>query len=483
MQSQRDHVLSVVEERGVRLVQLWFTDVLGTPKSFNITPAELEHALDEGMTFDGSSIDGFSRVHESDVLARPDASTFQVLPWKSRPPARGGSALDEPSAATGAVGRLFCDVCNLDGTPFEGDPRHVLRRALAAARRKGFSCYAAPELEFFYFASADLDETGRRAGGASGGGATLTSPGRSLHNGLRLLDTGSYFELTVADVADELRRETVLTLEEMGMPVEYAQHEDAPSQHEIDLRHIDALTMADTVMTARLVVKEIAQRHGVHATFMPKPLEGVQGSGMHTHFSLFEGDTNAFFDPGDAYGLSAVAKGFIAGLLAHAPAITAVTNQWVNSYKRLVRGYEAPVHVSWARNNRSALVRVPLARRGRPDSTRVEYRSPDPACNPYLAFALVIAAGLDGIESRLELPPEAAANLYALSPVELAAEGIASLPESLAEALEAMESSELVAATLGEHVFEWFLRNKRAEWADYATHVSSFELERYLARL
>jgi glutamine synthetase len=444
VQSQQEHVLAVVEERDVRLVQLWFTDVLGTPKSFSITPAELEDALAEGMIFDGSAIDGFSRVHESDVLARPDAGTFQVLPWRS-------SEL--------AVARLFCDILNLDGTPFEGCPRHVLRRALETARRKGFGFQAAPELEWFYFASA------------------------RLAGGLEPLDNGSYFELTVADVADELRKSTVLTLEEMGMPVEYAQHEDAPSQHEIDLRHTDALTMADTVMTARLVVKEIAQRHGVHATFMPKPLEGVQGSGMHTHFSLFEGDSNAFFDPGDAQGLSRTAKGFIAGLLAHAPAITAVTNQWVNSYKRLVHGYEAPVHVSWARNNRSALVRVPVTRRGRPGSTRIEYRSPDPACNPYLAFAVVLAAGLDGIGSGLELPPEAAANLYAMSPLELAAEGIASLPGSLAEALEAMEASELVAATLGEHVFEWFLRNKRAEWAEYTTHVSRFELERYLPRL
>ncbi len=436
----------MVEERGVRLVQLWFTDVLGTPKSFNITPGELEHALEEGMTFDGSSIDGFSRVHESDVLARPDPGTFQLLPWKS-------------SAGEHAVARVFCDILNLDGTPFEGCPRHVLRRALDKARRRGFTCYAAPELEYFYFATARTD------------------------GGLELLDSGSYFELTVGDVGDELRNITVLTLEEMGMPVEYAQHEDAPSQHEIDLRHADALAMADTVMTARLVVKEIAQRHGVHATFMPKPLEGVQGSGMHTHVSLFEGDTNAFYEGGDAHGLSKVARGFIAGLLAHAPAITAITNQWVNSYKRLVLGYEAPVHVSWARNNRSALVRVPVTRRGRPESTRVEYRAPDPACNPYLAFAAILAAGLDGIESGLELPPEAAANLYAMSPVELAAEGITSLPGSLAEALEAMEASELVAETLGEHVFEWFLRNKRAEWAEYKTHVSRFELERYLSRL
>ena len=374
----------------------------------------------------------------------PDPITFQVFPWRQE---------DQ------AVARIFCDILNLDGTPFSGCPRNVLRRALERAHQKGLSFHAAPELEYFYFASADLDR------------------------GLELLDSGSYFELTVADLAGDLRKRTVLALEQMGMPVEYAQHEDAPSQHEIDLRHADALTMADTVMTARLVVKEIAEEHGVLATFMPKPLEGVQGSGMHTHFSLFEGDTNAFYDPADSQGLSKIARSFIAGLLFHAPAITAVTNQWVNSYKRLVAGYEAPVHVSWARNNRSALVRVPLPKKGKPESTRIEYRAPDPACNPYLAFAVVLGAGLDGIDSRLTLPPEAAANVYAMSPVELAAEGIGSLPGSLAEALDLVERSELVAEVLGEHVFEWFIRNKRREWADYQTHVTRFELDRYLERL
>jgi glutamine synthetase len=444
VQSQRDYVLRTLEERGVRFVQLWFTDVLGTPKSFSITPAEMENALDEGMTFDGSSIDGFSRVQESDMLARPDPKTFQLLPWR----------ID-----TGPVARVVCDVFNLDGTPFEGCPRHVLRRALERARDRGFTFYAAPEIEYFYFADADPSHPPRP------------------------LDCGSYFEQTVGDLATELRTRTVLTLEDMGIPVEYAQHEDAPSQHEIDLRYTDALTMADTVMTVRLVVKEVAQERGVHASFMPKPLAGVQGSGMHTHFSLFEGDTNAFFDPGDEYGLSKVAKGFIAGLLRHAPEITAITNQWVNSYKRLVLGYEAPVHVSWARNNRSALVRVPHPKRGRPDSTRIEYRAPDPACNPYLAFAVVLAAGMRGVEEGYPLPEEAAANLYALTPEELASEGITALPGSLADALSAMERSELVAETLGEHVFEWFLRNKREEWAAYKTHVSQFELDRYFSRL
>ena len=441
MERPQDYVLRTVEERGVRFIQMWFTDVLGIPKAFNITPAELENALEEGMTFDGSAIDGFSRVQESDVLARPDANTFQVL-----------------SAETGQapVARVFCDVYNLDGTAFEGDPRWVLKRQLKRAHERGFSFYAAPEVEYFYFA----------------GDATDRPP--------QPLDHGSYFELTVSDMAAGLRRRTVLALEDMGIPVEYSQHEDAPSQHEIDLRYTDALTMADTVMTMRMVVKDLAQQAGVHATFMPKPMAGVQGSGMHTHFSLFEGDTNAFYDEGDEYLLSSVAKGFIAGLLAHACEITAVTNQWVNSYKRLVAGYEAPVYVSWARNNRSALVRVPVPKRGKRESTRIEYRAPDPACNPYLAFAVILAAGLRGVEGGYDLPPEAAANLWQLTPEERLADKIASLPGSLSDALTEMERSELVADTLGEHVFEWFLRNKRAEWADYKAQVTQFELDRYL---
>ncbi len=444
MHNQHDYVLRTVEERGVRFVQLWFTDVLGTPKAFTITPAEIENALEEGMTFDGSAIDGFSRIQESDVLARPDATTFQILPWRED---------DAP------VARVFCDISNVDGTPFQGCPRHVLRRTLRRARDLGFTVFAAPEIEYFYFTDADPEHapTG--------------------------LDRGSYFQLTVADLGSDLRQRSVLLLEEMGIPVEYSQHEDAPSQHEIDLRYTDALTMADTVMTTRLVVKELAQENGVYASFMPKPLAGVQGSGMHTHFSLFEGEDNAFADPADNHGLSKTARAFIAGLLHNAGAITAVTNQWVNSYKRLSPGYEAPAHVSWAHNNRSALVRVPFAKSGNPDSTRIEYRAPDAACNPYLTFALVVAAGLDGIEAGYDLPREAAANLYAMTPDELAKDGIRPLPGSLHEAIEVMRPSQLVAETLGDHVFEWFVRNKRAEWHDYTTQVSQFELDRYLPQL
>jgi len=445
MERQRDYVLRTVEERGVRLIRLWFTDVLGQLKSFAISPAELEGAFDEGMRFDGSAIDGFSRVQESDVLARPDPNSFELLPWGDD---------------YGTSARMFCDISNIDGTPFEGDPRQVLRRNLDKARERGFSFYAAPEMEFFYFADGD------------------PSKGQPTP-----LDQASYFDLTTADVASDLRQRTIHTLESMGIPVEYSHHEDAPSQHEIDLRYTDALAMADNVMTFRLVVREVALEAGVHATFMPKPLAQVQGSGMHTHFSLFEGDTNAFYDPGDERNLSKVARGFIAGVLHHAREIAAVTNQWVNSYKRLVMGFEAPIYVSWARNNRSVVVNVPPIKVGKAESARIEFRAPDPSCNPYLAFSVVLAAGLKGIEEGYELPSETLANLYQLTEAERLAEGIEVLPGSLSDALDEMERSELVAEALGEHVFEWFIRNKRAEWHDYKTQVSQFELDRYLHRL
>jgi glutamine synthetase len=441
MERQQDYVLRTVEERGVRLIRLWFTDVLGQLKSVAISPAELENAFEEGMHFDGSAIDGFSRVQESDVLAKPEPNTFELMPWGNP---------DEVSA------RMFCDILNHDGTPFEGDPRQVLKRNLDRAHERGFSFMTAPEMEFFYFANGDP--------------STPLEP----------LDTGSYFDLTTADVASDLRKRTIQVLEAMGIPVEYSFHEDAPSQHEIDLRYTDALTMADNVMSFRLVVREIALEQGAYASFMPKPLTGVQGSGMHTHMSLFEGDTNAFHEAGDPYGLSKIARGFIAGLLTHAGEITAITNQLVNSYKRLIVGYEAPVYITWARNNRSALIRVPVTKKGKQSSTRIEYRAPDPACNPYLAYSVILAAGLKGIEEGYELPTESAANVFEMTPEERAAEGITALPQSLSDALEAMEQSELVAEALGEHIFEWFLRNKRAEWMDYKSQVTQFELDRYL---
>jgi glutamine synthetase len=433
-----------VEERGVRFVQLWFTDVLGRHKAFHVTPAELEDALDQGMTFDGSAIDGFSRTTESDLLARPDLTTFQLLPWYEQ-----GEG----------IARVFCDIVNIDGTPFEGCPRQQLRRVLDGALAQGYTFFVAPEIEFFYF--KDLDP------------ANVPVP----------IDHGSYFDLTADDVASQLRRRTVLTLEEMGIGVEHAQHEDAPGQHEIDLRYTDALTMADTVMTVRMVVKEIAAQHGVMATFMPKPLFGMQGSGMHTHMSLFDEGGNAFFDEDDEYHLSEVARRFIAGVLRHAREICGVTNQWVNSYKRLIVGYEAPVYISWARNNRSALVRVPPTKKAKSDSTRIEYRAPDGATNPYLTFAALLAAGLNGIEQKYELPPEAATNLYELTNEQREAAGIDSLPGSLSDSVDLMSHSALLASTLGEHTFEWYVRNKRAEWAEYKAQVTEFELRRYLTAL
>ncbi|NND73374.1 MAG: glutamine synthetase [Ilumatobacter sp.] len=444
MEQHREYVLRSVEERGVRLVRLWFTDILGNLKSLAISPAELDNALNDGMTFDGSSIDGFSRIQEADVLAVPDPDTFELLPWADP---------KSPEA------RIFCDIHNLDGTPFAGDPRQVLRRHIKAAHEAGLTFYVAPDIEFFYFEPP-----------------TAGAPPVPI-------DDGGFFDLTTQDVTGELRKQTIRTLETMGIPVEYSFHEDAPGQQEIDLRHTDALTMADSVMTFRLTVREVAARNGVHATFMPKPLEGVQGSGMHTHLSLFRGDDNAFFDGDDPYDLSATAKAFMAGLLRHAPEITAVTNQTVNSYKRLVPGFEAPVHVSWARNNRSGLIRVPIAKRNNPLATRLEYRSPDPACNPYLAFSLLLAAGMRGIEEGYELPDEADANLFEIGDDVLAKLGVGQLPQSLHSALETMESSSLVQEALGEHIFEWFLRNKRSEWRAYKTHVSAFERDRYLTAL
>jgi glutamine synthetase len=439
--SQQEYVLRTVEERGVRFVRLWFTDVLGYLKSFSITPAELDVALDEGLSFDGSSVEGYSRVQEADMIARPDPSTFELLPWRGE---------DAP------VARMFCDIESVTGEPFEGDPRHVLKRNLERAREKGFTFFTAPEMEFFYFAS----ETDRTP-----------------------LDHGGFFDLTDQDMASDLRKQTIMTLEAMGIPVEYSHHELGPSQHEIDLRYTDALSMADNVMTFRLVVKRVARHLGCYATFMPKPLAGDFGSGMHTHLSLFEGDINAFHDPGDEYGLSKVGRHFIAGLLTHAREIAPICNQWVNSYKRLVAGpgYEAPVHICWARNNRSALVRIPVPKRGKESSTRIEFRAPDPACNPYLAFSMILAAGLKGVEEGYELPPEATNNIYEMTAAERMAEGITSLPTSLSEALDEMEQSELVAEALGEHVFEYFLRNKRQEWNEYAAQVTPFEIDRYLS--
>lgn len=436
MNKQADYVMRTVEERGLRFIRLWFTDVQGFLKSVSISPAELEVAFDEGMTFDGSAIDGYARVQEADMLAIPDPQTFAVLPWREEQ----------------QVARMFCDIHTPDGEPFSGDPRNVLKKNLAKASDLGYTFFVAPELEFFYFADSGPEPV--------------------------TLDRGGYFDLTPLDVAQEYRRKTINALEHMGVPVEHSHHEVAPSQHEIILRYTDALTMADNIMTFRLTVKEVALQHGIYATFMPKPLEQYDGSGMHLHLSLFEGDTNVFHDP--ANGISETAGAFIAGLLHHAPAITAVTNQWVNSYKRLIGGFDAPLYVSWARNNQSALVRIPTPKRGKVSSTRVEYRAPDAATNPYLSLSVMLAAGLAGIEEGYELPPEVADDVHRLTSADRAAAGINRLPASLAEALDLMERSELVAEALGEHVFDWFLRNKRKEWDRYQSHVTRFELENFL---
>ena len=431
-------VLKIVEDKQIKFIRFWFTDVLGTLKSFAVTPAELEGAFEEGMGFDGSSIDGFARIQESDMIAYPDPATFTLLPWR---------------AGAGGTARMFCDIKQPSGEPFAGDPRHVLRTVVARAEALGYTMYCGPELEFFYF----KDSTGTE-----------------------VLDHGGYFDLTTLDAGSDLRRDTVNALHAMGIQVEYSHHEVAPSQHEIDLRYKDVLTMADQVMTYRLTVKEIAAAHGVYATFMPKPIFGENGSGMHVHQSLFKGSSNAFFDASDETCLSEVAKSYIAGLLAHIREIALVTNQWVNSYKRLVPGYEAPVYICWSRRNRSAMVRVPLYKPGKENATRVELRNPDPACNPYLAFAAMLAAGLDGIAKGMKLPAEASNNIYEMTESERAEAGIGSLPGDLCEAIKAFDESTFVREALGDHVCDYLVRNKREEWNEYKMLVTPFELQNYL---
>ena len=440
MSDKREDVLKGVKDNDVRFIRLWFTDVLGFLKSFAITVGELEKALAEGMGFDGSSIEGFARIEESDMIAMPDPTTFVILPWRT--------------SDNAAVARMFCDILQPDGSNYEGDPRWVLKRNLKKAADRGYTFNVGPELEYFYFKSAE--------------GTPVT------------LDAGGYFDLTPLDVASDLRKTTVSRLEEMGIPVEFCHHEVAPSQHEIDLRYTDALTMADAAMTYRLTVKQVAMKNGVYATFMPKPLFGENGSGMHVHQSLFKGGENAFFDPDDAYHLSAVAKSYIAGLLTHAREICSVVAQWVNSYKRLVPSYEAPVYISWARRNRSTLVRVPMYKPGKAKATRCEFRCPDPACNPYLAFSVMLAAGLKGIEEGYELPAPVEEDIFEMSPEDRLERGIESLPGSLAEAITETEESSLVREALGDHVFEKFIANKKIECDRYRTHVSQYELDKYL---
>ena len=428
LRKQQEFVLRTIEERNIRFVRLWFTDVLGFLKSVAIAPAELANAFDEGIGFDGSAIEGFARITESDMLAKPDPSTFSVLPWRT----------EAPGAA-----RMFCDIVMPDGSASHADPRHVLRRILNKAATMGYTCYTHPEIEFVLF--KDRPEAGK-----------TPTP----------VDQGGYFDHTPAVVGHDFRRTAITMLEAMGISVEFSHHEGAPGQQEIDLRYADALSTADNIMTFRHVVKEVALDQGFHASFIPKPFTDHPGSGMHTHVSLFEGEKNAFYDAKAEYNLSKVGRSFIAGLLRHAPEITAVTNQWVNSYKRLHGGGEAPALVNWGHNNRGALVRVPMYKPKNENSTRVEFRSPDSACNPYLAYAVMIAAGLKGVEEGYDLPDDSS--------------NAATLPSNLNEAITAMEKSTLVRETLGEHVFEYVLRNKRAEWNDYSRQVTAYELDRYL---
>ena len=434
-----EDVTSLVQERDIRFIRLWFTDILGQLKAFSINATELGDAFEGGMGFDGSSITGFNPIEESDMIAMPDPSTFATLPW--RPVEQG-------------VARMFCDIVTPERTPYEGDPRYVLRRAVQRAEEMGFDHYnVGPELEYFYFRDSKSTE---------------------------VLDEGGYFDLTTLDAGSDLRRETMIALDQLGIHTEYAHHEVGPSQHEIDMRYSDALKMADDCMTYRITVKEVALKYGWHATFMPKPMFGENGSGMHTHQSLFAKGRNAFFDPDDHYYLSEVGKAFIAGQLRHAREICSIFAQWVNSYKRLVPGYEAPVYVAWSRRNRSALVRVPLYHPGNERGTRMELRCPDPACNPYLTFAALLQAGLEGIEHGYELPEPMETNLYHLSPDERRRLGIEQLPETLGEAIELTAESELVLRTLGEHMFNRYIEIKRQEWDEYRVQVTPWELERYL---
>jgi glutamine synthetase len=439
MSELKEQVLKSVRDNDVKFIRLWFTDIVGRVKSFAVTLDELEGALEQGMGFDGSSITGYQDIEESDMIAMPDPATFRILPWRPKEK---------------AVGRMICDILLPGGKPYEGDPRFILRRALQKMKGMGFDhYYVGPEPEFFYFKSWKTPE---------------------------ILDHGGYFDLTTLDEASDLRRDTVLALESMGIPVEYSHHEVGTSQHEIDMRYTDALAMADHVITYRVVVKEIAARHGVYATFMPKPIFGQNGSGMHTHQSLFTGDRNAFFSADDDNNLSDVAKKFIAGLLEHSREMSLVFAQWVNSYKRLVPGYEAPVYVAWSRRNRSALIRVPQYHPGKEKAVRAEFRPPDPACNPYLTFAVMLHAGLQGVANDYELPEPMDKNLYNLSDEEKKRAGIRSLPGSLGEAISLTENSELMKTALGDHIFSRFVELKRKEWEEYRIQVTQYEMDNLL---
>ena len=440
MSTKKKDVFEAVERYNVRFVRLQFTDIMGVVKNVAIPVSQLEKALEGELMFDGSSIEGFVRIEESDMFLRPDPSTFTVFPWK-------------PNDVT--VARLMCDVYNPDGEPFEGCPRNNLKRVIKEAEKMGFTMNVGPEAEFFLFLR---DQNG-----------SVTT---------KTHDQGSYFDLSPVDLGENARRDMVLTLEQMGFEIEASHHEVAPGQHEIDFKHADALTTADNLITFRFIVRIIAQRHDLHATFMPKPLFGEYGSGMHTHQSLFVGKKNAFYDPDAPYQLSGTAMHYMGGLLAHARGMTAITNPLINSYKRLVPGYEAPIHIAWSEQNRSPLVRVP-ARRG--VGTRVEMRSPDPSCNPYLALSVMLKAGLDGIKNKIDPGEPINRNIFAMSEKEREKLGIGILPKDLKEALDELAKDEVIKSTLSKHIYEHFVEAKRTEWSLYQARVHGWEIDQYIS--
>ncbi len=440
MRYTKEDIIQIIEDEGIDFIRLQFVDIFGQLKNVTIMASQIAKAMNNRIMFDGSSIEGFTRIHESDQCLHPDLDTFEIIPWRN---------------AKGNVARLICDVYNPDGTPSMCDPRGVLRRVMDRARAMGFDKFnVGPELEFFLF---ETDENG--------------------HATTRTRDEAGYFDLGPLDHGESTRREICMSLEEMGFEIEASHHECAVGQHEIDFKYADALDSADKIMTFKLAVKSLAQKNGLHATFMPKPIYGVAGSGMHLNMSLFQDGKNAFEDERGALGLSQTAHHFIAGLLAHAQGFTGITNPLVNSYKRLVPGYEAPSYLAWSASNRTALIRIP-ADRG--EETRLELRSPDPSCNPYLAIAVCLAAGLDGIEKKLAPPAESAGNIYEMGEELRAEQKIQSLPETLEEAMDALEQDALVMDVLGEHVAQHYLAGKRREWEEYCTRVSAWELERYL---
>ncbi len=441
MTRTKEDVLRQIDDAGVKYIRLCFTDILGKIKGMSITRSEIEQVLEEGQGFDGSSVQGFARIEESDLMAIVDPLTFRIIPWTV-----GGKK----------IALVFCDIENPDGSPYEGDPRAVLKRNLKKLEEKGWTYYLGPEMEYFYFRSDKETD---------------------------LLDTAGYFDYEQVDLGTKTRKMTVAALEDLNIPVECSHHEVAPSQHEIDLKYQEALVMADFAQVYRFVVKEVAQQNGVYATFMPKPIFGENGSGMHCHMSLFKGDKNLFFDTKDKNHLSPIARSFMAGLLTHVKEFTLVTNQWVNSYKRLVPGYEAPVYITWGRRNRSSMVRVPMYRVGKEKATRIELRSPDPACNPYLAFSCMLAAGLKGIEANYKLPEPVEENIFHLSDEKKTNYNIDTLPGSLEDAITLFEKSKLMRETLGGHVFDKLIANKRIEWDRYRIHVTDFETEKYLPML